>query len=41
LIYDAVPNIDPQKTDVNENEKLNAYYKDGSLLEMEVGINSP
>ena len=41
LIYNAVPYIDPMKIDVNENEKLNAYYKDGSLLEVEIVINSP
>jgi hypothetical protein len=41
VIYNAVPYIDPLKTEVNENEKLNAYYKDGSLLEVEIVINSP
>ena len=41
VIYNAVPFIDPVKIDVNENEKLNAHYKDGSLLEVEIVINSP
>ena len=40
FIYDAVPNIKPLITDVNLYEKLFAYYKESSLLEMEVVVNS-
>lgn len=40
IIYNAVPKIEPISKDVSETVKLNAYYKDGSLIEMDIVTKS-